>query len=224
MSIRLLTAVSRVGVLACFAACGGIYDDGGASAARAGEGGVPSDPEAGNGGAPSGGGASGGEVGLAGATGVSPAAKGGLMMTFSPTAAAGEACITGSAASVFGVGNPTPASDGSSIGSPIMSGENETDVICTVSKDGSFRATIMAPNISLDLRGTIAGSGSISAFAPAASLSVIGFNCTFDAREPYAYQPGSMHIGFDCPGARNPDYPGIVCNLSGNVVVQRCAE
>ena len=153
-----------------------------------------------------------------------PPAQGGLSVEFRSTSVPGEVCPT-ITATTFGVGNPPPAVDGSSMGVPIISGEDETEVHCTVSKNGSFRGTIAASNVSLDLRGTIAGPGSILVSTPAHSLTVSGDNiCTFDAQEPYAYRPGSLYIGFYCPGARNPDYSGTVCNLSGSVVVRQCAE
>ncbi|MBN1610743.1 MAG: hypothetical protein JW940_29200 [Polyangiaceae bacterium] len=156
-----------------------------------------------------------------------PPARGGLKVQFSGTGQPGETCTLGNQATGYGVGGVEkgpPADDGSDIGSPIISGEEGTDITCTVSKNHSFRATISAPNISLDLRGTIGQSGSISAYAPSSTLNVIGDRCTFDATPPYAYYPGEMFIHFTCPGARNPHTLGTACDLSGNIVVLRCAQ
>jgi hypothetical protein len=154
-----------------------------------------------------------------------PPARGGLKVQFESMQGTGTACITGSATTMFGVGNPTPDEAQGTIGLPIVSGEEETDVHCSVSKSGAFRATIAAPNVSLDLRGTIGQLGTISAHAPSATLNVTGVNiCTFNTAAPYSYHPGEMFIGFDCPGAKNPDYVGTVCHLHGSIVVLRCAE
>ena len=151
-----------------------------------------------------------------------PPARGGLLLIPDGTDRVGETCP---AAHSLGVGNPTPTAEDPSVNGLKISGEDDTDVTCTVSKNGEFRASIAAPNVSLDLRGTLGQPGSISAYAPSATLSVIGVNiCTFSTEPPYSYHPGEMFIGFSCPGAKNPDYPGTVCNMSGSVVVLRCAE
>jgi hypothetical protein len=150
-----------------------------------------------------------------------PPARGGLKVQFEAMPGSPTGCITGSSATEFGVGNPTP--DQLSIGLPVISGEDETDVSCSVAKNGTFRASISAPNVTLDLRRTGGQPASISAYAPSATLNVSGTGCTLYTEAPYAYYPGEMFIGFDCPNATNPDW-GTQCRLVGNLVVLRCAE
>jgi hypothetical protein len=151
-----------------------------------------------------------------------PPARGGLKVQFLPVQGGRTGCIT-TGGSTFGVGNPTPDSTQGLIGLPVISGESETDVTCNVSKNGTFVASIAAPNVSLSVRGTRGQLGSISAYAPSAGLSVSGDTCTFNTDPPYSYYPGEMFIGFDCPSATNPDW-GTTCELTGSIVVLRCTE
>lgn len=134
---------------------------------------------------------------------------------------------------VVDVDSPSPTD----FGSTLEDGELDTEIICSVTADGSFEITgggvdpmITPPNgsVNFELVGTA---------NPPAEASLTGFSVytpvTFQLRNSggsacalttvHEVDAGALWADFDCPALSEPTSPDVACHASGTIVVEYCA-
>jgi hypothetical protein len=150
------------------------------------------------------------------------ALRAGVRISANDTRAAGELCPVRST-TTFGIGDPPPDAAGESFGVPIPNATDQVEVACTISRSTAFTVHVAAPNVTVDLEGSFprgaAGTGSIAATFPSATLGAAGTDC---ALTPIAIEADGRWTQFDCARAANADCPASVCRLVGVLYVTNC--